>query len=342
VSGLPVNGSTGLARGFDVYVDTATGHGKPLARIESERTTARALRWLRKDRSRPFFLFIYYFDTHLPYRYPDDLPRTFEVDGHVRRLVKRRGLIGTAPEDVLHHPILLNGVPLGIAEGINVYDNQIHRVDGQIGTLLAELEGARRLADTLIVVTADHGEGLADHGYWSHGLHLYEEQIHIPLIVRPPSREAWMPARVEHVVSLLDVLPTVARFTPIDAPPGCQGRTLRPVRTGAARWIVAQRRHYAASVRARHGRFGAATTLHALRGDGRFKYLRSGDGVEELYDLVADHGERNNLAPAREGEVARLQAMLDARLAHVSPGVPIAAPVIDPTLQRRLKALGYL
>lgn len=135
------------------------------------------------------------------------------MDDELRALIARRGLDGVAPEDVLHHPIVLNGAAVGIAEGINAYDNGIHRVDAHIGALVEALRADETLDDTLAVVTADHGEGLGNHGYWSYGLHLYEQQLRIPLVVRMPRRAGATPARATHAVSLLDVAPTIAAVT---------------------------------------------------------------------------------------------------------------------------------
>jgi len=109
------------------------------------------------------------------------------------------------------------------------------------------------------------------------------------------------------------------------------------------RWIVAERRHYSKRDRAQYGRFAADTSLHVLRGDAALKYLRAGDGADELYDLAADPGERHNLARDRPEECRRLAARLDAALARLEPDAGAAEHTeADSRTEELLEELGYL
>jgi arylsulfatase len=346
VSGLPLRSASGLNKGFEVYEDTRDASGELQIRVPGERTTRLASSWLGSVTDRPFFLFVHYFDTHPPYVDPEEFEPAFRVDAELLAYLERLGTAGLDVDAVSPTGVELNGRRAPLPELVNAYDNQIHRVDGLIGQLLEALERTGRADETLLVVTSDHGEGLGQHGYYHHGLHLYEEQLRIPLIVRPPKGAAWTPGRVRGAVSLLDVPPSVLALIGVPAEGVFHGRPLPLEPTGPAvepRWLVAQRRHYSTRDRGQYGRFSADTSLHVVRGDEAFKYLRTGDGAEELYDLAADPGEQRDLAAENPAECRRLAARLDAELARLSPDAdPAAHTEVDPRTEDLLEELGYL
>src|SRR5690606_13796048 len=114
-----------------------------------------------------------------------------------------------------------------------LYDGAVAYTDQHLGRLLDTLR-ERGLYDTSwIVVLADHGEGWADHeGFVGHGFgHLYEEQVWVPLLIKPPRGAGIAPRRVRAPVSLLDVAPTLADFLELPAPEDLRGRSLRPYLT---------------------------------------------------------------------------------------------------------------
>ena len=149
----------GLARGFEVYDDEVERDPAAGAALEDERPGSavvdRALAWLgegvRKDASRPFFLWVHLYDAHAPYAPPSPFRE--------------------------RHP----GRP---------YDGEIAAVDAQVGRLLQELESRGLAGGTLVAVAADHGEGLGEHGESTHGLLLYEPTLRVPLLMRAPGLEA--------------------------------------------------------------------------------------------------------------------------------------------------------
>lgn len=346
VSAFPLARATGFDRGFDLYGSSEHPGGfTPDVKIDGEVTTARARRWLRRQGERPFFLFVHYFDTHLPYT-PDPEGSPLVPDEALRAHMREIGISDLAVLDVRHLPIFFQGRELTLTGALNVYDNEIYRVDRLIEQLRAELARLGLLDDTLLILTSDHGEGLGQHRYFSHGLYLYEKQLHIPLIVRPPRRMAWGPARIDATVSLLDVVPTVLEVAGIPADGPLQGRSLTRVLAPdelEPRYIVAQRRFFPKSTVDKRGtRFASATTLHALRGDSPLKYLRNGEGVEELYDLDADPRELHNLASERPEAIALIRDQLDRMIAIRSSGRAIVDQGIDEETREALRALGYV
>jgi arylsulfatase len=346
VSGFPLSAASGLDVGFDLYREARNPRGERTRKIRGERTNLRAIRWLESRGSRPFFLFVHYFDTHGPFLSGGRERSRFQVDEGVEAHLREIGASGLGFSDVSsERPPTLDGEPLTLPAAINAYDNQIHAVDALISDLLAALEGAGLADRSLIIITADHGEGLGQHRYFSHGRHLYEEQIRIPLIVRPPEGTNWEPGRIDSTVSLLDIAPTVLELAGLPASGEFHGRALPLSPSSArrpARWIVAQRRHYPMTLRGRRG--GGArqpNSLRAIRGDDAFKYLRRGNGKEELYDLSRDPGELHNVAEAHPAERERLRLLMDDLLPKGAVAKPTVEPEIDEETREQLEALGY-
>ena len=146
VSSFVLDARFGLNQGFDHYDDGPMGKVSRFgpARRRADETTERALAWLRLPRTRPFFLWVHYYDAHSPYEPPP-------------------------PFEKMHE---------------NRYDGAIAFVDEQLGRLLKEVASAPG-PGTLVVVTADHGEALGEHGEETHGLLVQEATLRIPLVVRP-------------------------------------------------------------------------------------------------------------------------------------------------------------
>ena len=344
VSSFVLVATSGLDAGFETYESPDAR----VRRVAGELTNRSATDWLKIQADTPFFAFVHYFDTHQPYDTPAEAPPAFVPDAAFESRLRSLGLWESTIDEVSEKPITLDGRPLGLAQAINTYDNEILRVDGLIGQLLATLDEMGVSDETLVIFTSDHGEGLGQHDYYSHGLHLYEEQVHVPLLVRPPARWGWKPHRVGSVASLLDVFPTVLDLAGAEATPGLDGRSLTPEILDQSpadqdRWLLLQRRRFSNRARKNRGRrFTSDQPLHAVRGDGPLKYLRTGDGTEELYDLEADPHEVLNLASDRPVEKERLEALFRELLEERTVGPPAAEPAIDAETRGALEALGYV
>lgn len=331
VSSFPVDEMFGLAQGFDVYDDDFSDGSCP-TKIQAwegfdiERgfcrrganTNARAIAWLEegghlapRGDSPPFFAWVHYFDPHAPYLPADADAERFppEADGW-------------------------------LSSKMAAYDGEIHYTDRVLGELLDRLDTAGRLDHTLIVVVADHGEGLMQHGHMHHSLLLYEEDVRVPLVVRWPGEIEGGRVLAEPVqmADLPATLLEIARADPIDegagqslAPTLLRGAPLEPNRP-----IFLQRREYAEPVVS--GRPVKGEKLGVRRG--RWKYIEAPDeGTVELYDLEVDPNERNNVARLHAApkqrlanEIRRWQASAERR----------ALPKVDPEAEKRLRALGYV
>jgi arylsulfatase A-like enzyme/Tfp pilus assembly protein PilF len=291
----------GLARGFDAYTDFRGLDPEVglelLLNVErrGDEVVDDAIAWLG-EQSGPFFAWVHLFDPHTPYEPPEPFAS--------------------------RHP----GRP---------YDGEIAYTDQQLGRLLRYLEESGRAGDTLLIVTADHGEGLGDHQEKWHGFFVYDSTIRVPLIVRGEGLPAGLV--VEGQASLVDLLPTTLALLDVEDPDRSSrdGRDLRPLIVDPA---AAGRAAYAESLVPLFN-FGWSE-LRALRVDG-YKYISA--PRPELYDLGADPGERHDLAERDPDRTAELAAALDAMVAgddalEVAEG-HVAA---DPETIERLRSLGYL
>jgi arylsulfatase A-like enzyme len=271
----------GLDRGFETYDDENIGDVN--GRLASEVTTA-ALGILEGMDDRPLFLFLNYFDPHGPYEAPSPFGGTF----------------GREPGDR--------------------YDEEILYMDHHVGRLLEAMEAKGMFDDSLILVTADHGELLGEHGKMGHGASLYEEEIRVPFLVKYPADEV-APGRsvgpIHHVDVVSLVLERLGDTAPRPDPP-----LLAEVNPLA---FVSPE--------------GPWRALYL----GRHKLLWNGLGNHALYDLEKDPGEQRNLAgtdPARTTEaIGVLERVLGSLPPPGEPGPPTS---LDEETLKALRSLGYV
>jgi arylsulfatase A-like enzyme/thioredoxin-like negative regulator of GroEL len=231
------------------------------------------------------------------------------------------------------------------------YDGEIAAADRAVATLVAAAG-----ADTLIVVAGDHGESLGGHGETTHGVFLYEESLHVPLVIRFPQHRA-AGVRVTTRVRLADIAPTVLESVNMPVPREMHGQSLLPL-------IANDASKGAGSIAASTDRSVYAETAYPRRAFGwsplvswrsdRFLYIKA--PRRELYDLIADPAAARNLAPTRAGVADGLDAELSTFLRETMAGGSggagrsggsraSGAPGggrIDPAVAERLAALGYV
>jgi arylsulfatase A-like enzyme len=310
----------GLAQGFAAYQMVPSDQ----SRVGSaSRVTDAALRWLDDRRGRRVFLFLHYYDVHSDYRSLKRYERMFapgpsRFDGSTDQLTDVRS--GRLPID-----------EAGAATLAGLYDAGIRQLDRELGRLFTRLREAGWLDDSAIVVTSDHGEEILDHGGVLHGQTHYQEMLRVPLILRGPTIPAGV--RVRTPVSLVDVVPTLLALLGVAPHPGLDGIDLRPLwktpgAPSGARWLFAA-----------GGPGMIGDTIRSVR-DGRHKlilYKRS--GRRELYDLVTDPGEQENLVGMRPEVESKLWQAL-SRVVRSEVEAP-DAPEIPGEVRRRLEQLGY-
>lgn len=280
----------------------------------AEFTNRHAIRWLQQvDADRPFFLFLHYFDPHEPYEAPQPFDRIFPIPSD-------------APDPVQQKA---------------AYDREIAHVDSALGFLLTYLRQSGLADDTLIVVTADHGQGLMDYGYRSHGPQIYEGQVRVPMVFHWPSRIS--PRRFSAApVSWLDVMPTLLGLLGVES--DLPGRDLSALLTGqgraespaADRPIELFRQHYTPQVD--DGLYVAGEQFGLVVSPWKLIFGPQEKRVE-LFHLQDDPWETNNLAQAHPDRVESMLAILQPRIDQsMASGIDLD---LSDEERKGLEALGY-
>jgi arylsulfatase A-like enzyme len=323
-SSFTVSGYFGFDRGFDFFDSFETDlHGQGKFRDwglkqnqrRADATTGAAIQFLDAGED-PFFLWVHYWDMHDPMLLPDSefMPPEDEL------AYNRRGAI--QPNAAL-------------------YAAEIRYMDHHFGRLMSALEERGHWEDTLIVIVADHGEGLGDHGWAFHRL-LYQEQIRVPLIFW--SRDIKGGVRSDRLVRTVDVMPTILDYVGVEIPTGLQGRSLRPLIEGRP---DEERIAYADQINLfdRNAKMiqrrPKDSLLYSMQ-DQRWKliYRPMHPMRSELFDLQDDPGEEKNLFAVDQPEAIRLLTQL-ATLAPWVEQAPTGSGM-DPAARAQLEALGYV
>ncbi len=212
------------------------------------------------------------------------------------------------------------------------YDGEIAYADELVGRLLGWLKERRWYDQATIILLADHGEGLGDHGEQEHGLFLYDEAIRVPLVVKLPDGTS-AGRRIAQPVQHIDLVPTIMGLVRGAVPSGLRGRSLQAI-LESPRSTLPEQAFYAEALYSRF-HFGWSD-LYTLT-DARFRYVKA--PREELYDLQNDPAERHNLAAGRAQTAAAMRGEID----RLTAGVAIASPAAIPDEDReRFAALGYI
>ena len=211
------------------------------------------------------------------------------------------------------------------------YDGEIAYTDEIVGRLVQYLKSHQLYDRSTIVLLADHGEGLGDHGEQEHGLFVYDEAIHVPLIIKQEGNVGGG-RRIADLVQHIDLVPTILDLVKAPAAGNLHGRSLKPVLEGTGQ--LQPPTIYSEALYARY-HFGWSE-LTAVT-DERYRYIKA--PREELYDLARDPRERSNLAEERPQPRQALRGALD----RVAAGATIPAPTeVSADARERLQALGYV
>jgi arylsulfatase A-like enzyme len=301
----------------------------------AKETTDLALAWLGGV-DRPFFLWVHYWEPHMLYEPPKELAERYYAGD---RTAGGGPLLSTLP---FFRLVPRDGVIAWLGDARDpawapaMYAAEVHHTDAEVGRLLDAVT-AKAGDRTAIVVTADHGESLGEHGIYYAHTGLYDPQLHVPLIVHWPGAP---PVRSDALVSSLDIAPTVTELTGVTLTSGqLPGVSLVPAIRGEAdpklaapRVLIHQNAHNLA-VAVREGGWKLIWPM------GSDHPLLS--GKPELFDLANDPGEERDLAASEPGRLAALRKPIERWIAK-GPIARENVPHLDAEAIERLRALGYL
>jgi arylsulfatase A-like enzyme len=325
----------GLDQGFDVYDHKAS----KAAHIHDE-----FLRWLDAGTpggaatgasseptgtdsgaptKRPFFAYLHYLELHWPYCAPPATRGVFTAGYQGRPLCAdwRR-----LRDEIRSGAVTLTAEEVEAMRG--QYDEELLALDGEIGALFDRLRERGHWDDTMIVVTSDHGEEFFEHGGMAHGTSLYDELIHVPLVIKPPASWAASPGAVSALVEHRDLLPTFIEASGTTPAAASDRRSLR-------RWMGGESDGEREFVVAELGDTIAVRTAD-------HKLIVERGGRSKLFDLSSDPGELDDVAAEQPETVKRLESYLRRWRAGLHPIPAGAAETLDDETVEGLRALGYL
>ena len=347
ISWIYVSKHFGFDRGFDNFHellppkklrDTGATHS-----YRAEKITDAALKWVKKNHKKQFFLFLHYFDPHVNYDPPAPYDRMFDqyyrgnASGQYEWLKTYISGIHKIPEKIK---------PRDLQYVTALYDGEIRYTDTHIGRLLKGIDSRVGLDNCMVILTSDHGEEFNDHGSMEgHQWTLYDEVLHIPLIIRFPDRDL-ASSVIEKPVELVDIAPTILDYFHIKKPVGFQGTSLIPIARRQQKQVkpavFAETMRHTLKVSIRTKRFKLIHTDPMEKGKNGLPVK----GGFELYDLINDHTEQRNIFNMKDPLARRLIVKLEEWL-----GVRPKSKTTEQSRQKvklseqdikRLRSLGYI
>lgn len=279
-----------------------------------ENITQKGIDWIEDNKDKKFFMFLHYMDPHFPY---------FEHPYSGYQMgPPEYGKDPNAPAD--EH----------LNELKRLYRGEVEYIDTVLGTLFDYLKSEGMYDNTFIVITSDHGEEFYDHGGWGHGNSLYDEQLQANLLIKLPGEE--MKGTVDSsLTESIDIAPTIVGYAGGEIPGQWEGRNIfssEPIRWTFGK--IGLPRYKAESITSREEKLFLNTVHH-------------GDSLKlvELYDMIDDPLERNNLAGHSEYQ-KRVKTLRDTLTSmgtdYVSRSIKSEEMELDKATMEQLKALGYI
>ncbi len=288
------------------------------------------LEWQQSLGGRPFFAYFHYMEAHSPWETADPFKRKFAMQGPYPHQIPI--FEGLEPFDKAASVAMEQRQAF-----IDQYDGAIASVDHDLGQMLEELKRRGVLDNTVLIITADHGEEFYDHGGWGHGKSLYNTLVHIPLIVRYP---ALVPAGMvsTHVARHIDLLPTIAELAGKPVQGAFEGHSLLPILRDPATPEPTPTPIYTEV-------FHESSYARAIQ-EGQYKLIEAHNFDQErwlLFDLAQDAGEQHPLDPSTHAATPHLkQRLAEFRDRAKSKAVSAEAVTVDADMKSRLKSLGYV
>jgi arylsulfatase A-like enzyme len=282
-----------------------------------------------KERDRPFFLFLNYMDAHNPYIPPAPFDviypgkdKTFTLAQYYKILGEVLSLKRQVTEKEYRHLI-------------SQYDGAIAYIDFHLGKLIARLKKLGLYENCLLIITSDHGEAFGRRDLFNHGVSVYQDAVHVPLIIKYPKNSPH--TVINDTVSLCDLMPTILDIMGYEIPQGIDGRSFLRQNHSDPREVVSE--SFPDTDHCKwHPRL--QRTQRAMF-SGTLKFIESTSGKRELYDLLKDPNEKVDLYKMDDDTSRELEAKLNHWLNEAKKGSGSSLPVNKEAIEQ-LKSLGYV
>ncbi|MFK7987860.1 MAG: sulfatase [Sandaracinaceae bacterium] len=331
------NGYVSDRFGFDQGWDHYTNYIREERNTGADNVFREALAWIREHREERFFAYIQTIDPHVPYDPPGEILELYEPGGYTGSVNNRS--TGNLLEDVKAGRATLSAEDR--RHIMALHDGEITFHDRHFATFLEALEEDGLLDDVAFVITSDHGEEFNEHGSYGHGHSIFQELLHVPLMMRWPGQIA--PTRISPTVSTLDIAPTVLEAAGVEIPEEFEGQSLLSTARG-------------------HMRPGPAIAFSDKLDDRRvataagYKLVVRGNLTSALFNLRTDPGEQDQIDTGRRHAIALryLRGLMGQHLGAADRGdwlnagggdarvLPQAESQIDAELCAQLRQLGYI
>jgi arylsulfatase A-like enzyme len=285
VSAAPLRKGMGLEAGFQVWTEM-----KPKTRErKAERTVSDWLRWFNTREEKPFFSWIHLYDAHNPFQPPIEYQTMFTRDADLAQWSAEREIPKRSYRNV-------EGPAIPSKSSEEQYAGEIRYMDDQLGRVFQALRDQNEWDRTILIITADHGEGLGQHNAPGHGGLLWHEQLHVPLIIRSPYHE---PRRISDIAWSVNIFPTVLDLVPLVN----SKRFLRQATEGSE-----------LQENSRSVTLAEVGEGHRAVSTERWKYIAWSDETHSLFDRLHDPFELVDIAHEREEKANKLHQILRKRV----------------------------
>jgi arylsulfatase A-like enzyme len=311
-----------------------------LEAIEARAALASVSDWVEAQGDSPWFAFVHSYAAHdyLPPAEDLALFDTLPADSWGREWREVQTFL--APDGWTDGPL----DPARVEHLSNLYDASIRFADRELGAFLDELEARGDLANTVVVITSDHGEEFGEHGGLKHSATLYQEMLHVPLLVRAPGVTGGR--RVSEPVGLTDLVPTLLPLLGLPSLPdgSSDGRDLAPLLSGSGERLpppVLLGHVHTLSSQRLSLRVGPHKVIHGLADDdGSVRFPATAPW--ELFDLSADDAEAQDLWARRGDQDAWIDRVADLEAELRSQAVEAGASEVGDAVLQQLRELGYI
>lgn len=370
INNSQVGALVGLHKGHDVFEEVWKGVESRLIVERVARSIGRRIRgrlgyedkgaartnklfekWIKGiDRERPFYAFLHFIEPHNPLNPPQPFRDKRLKD------VPSRGLDMAKIRKVAHNPLICFIEDLDLRREeveflLALYDAEIGYTDSKVGEIISILKDKGLYDDTMIIITADHGEHFGEHGLWSHVASLHDEVLHIPLIIKYPKAHKYV-SEVNAYTQLVDIFPTVMEISGVSTKETYGSSGVSLVHDGSNggkyhEYIYAEwegRIPYFILERTKDAKKAMIEGFNvkmSMVQDSRYKYVWKSNEVEELYAISNDNPKDQKMIVDEEARV-RLRGELFKKMKPAESNDSVTQYAIDKEIERNLKSLGYM